>query len=347
SKQSQDRTRVFRLQPGTDPGCLPAAEPRRLAAASGWSEDQITFLLHPLAEGKEPLYSMGDDTPPAFLSKMRRTLWDYCKQRFAQVTNPPIDPLREAHVLSLDTRIGSAFIAASPVLDGHQIQVLKQRLAGFHCVDATFPSAQGVTGALQSLERIRNEVRWSRDAAPSMVIISDREVCDQRAALPILLAAAAAWEGMVLGGHFRIPLIIETAQVIETHHVALLLAAGATAVLPYLALQLSQDHVSNGACNYRNAVNAGLNKGLSRIGISVLASYRNAQLFEVVGLDEDLCGGFFENATRWAEARPLEQILADYLANHEQAFRSEFPAPADAGLYRFRKQGEQHATSAD
>src|SRR5262249_19997308 len=209
SKQSQDRTRVFRLQPGTDPGCLPAAEPPRLAAASGWSGDQITFLLHPLAEGKEPLYSMGDDTPPAFLSKMRRTLWDYCKQRFAQVTNPPIDPLREAHVLSLDTRIGSAFIAASPVLDGHQIQVLKQRLAGFHCVDATFPSAQGVTGALQSLERIRNEVRWSRDAAPSMVIISDREVCDQRAALPILLAAAAAWKGMVLGGHFRIPLIIE------------------------------------------------------------------------------------------------------------------------------------------
>jgi glutamate synthase domain-containing protein 2/glutamate synthase domain-containing protein 1/glutamate synthase domain-containing protein 3 len=345
SKQSRKLERLFRSQPAPNLKCAIVAEPRRLAAASGWSEDQIGFLLHPLAEGKEPLYSMGDDTPPAFLSKMRRTLWDYCKQRFAQVTNPPIDPLREAHVMSLETRIGS-FVAESPVIDGYQMEMLKQRLPGFHCVDATFHSALGVAGALQSIELIRRQARWSPGAAPSMVVITDREVSDQRAPLPILLATAAIWKEMVLGGHFRIPFIVETAQVIETHHVALLLAVGATAVLPYLALQLAQNHTPGGALNYYNAVNAGLKKVLSRMGISVLASYRNAQLFEIIGLDEDVCRDFFEGAPHCAEAGSLEQILGDYLANHEQAFRSEFKAPADAGLYRFRKEGEQHATSA-
>jgi glutamate synthase (ferredoxin) len=330
SKQSRKLARLVRSQPAADLERQIVAEPRRLAAASGWSEDQIGFLLHPLAEGKEPLYSMGDDTPPAFLSKMRRTLWDYCKQRFAQVTNPPIDPLREAHVMSLDTRIGSSFVAESPVIDQCQMEMLKQRLPGFHCVDATFHSALGVAGALESIELIRRQVRWSPGAAPSMVVITDREVSDQRAPLPILLAAAAVWKETVLGGHFRIPLIVETAQVIETHHVALLLAVGATAVLPYLALQLAQEHTSGGARNYYNAVNAGLKRVLSRMGISVLASYRNAQLFEIIGLDEDVCRDFFESAPHWAEARSLEQILGDYLANHEQAFRSEFKAPADA-----------------
>jgi glutamate synthase (ferredoxin) len=347
SKQSRKLARLVRSQPAADLERQIVAEPRRLAAASGWSEDQIGFLLHPLAEGKEPLYSMGDDTPPAFLSRMRRTLWDYCKQRFAQVTNPPIDPLREAHVMSLDTRIGSSFVAESPVMDEYQVRMLKQRLPGFHCVDATFHSALGVAGAFESIELIRRQVRWSPGAAPSMVVITDREVSDQRAPLPILLAAAAVWKEMVLGGHFRIPLIVETAQVIETHHVALLLAVGATAVLPSLALQLAQEHTSGGARNYYNAVNAGLKRVLSRMGISVLASYRNAQLFEIIGLDEDVCRDFFESAPHWAEARSLEQILGDYLANHEQAFRSEFKAPADAGLYRFRKEGEQHATSAN
>jgi glutamate synthase (ferredoxin) len=348
SKQSARSKPPARPPRGTtDGGISIVAGPQRLAAAMGWSADQISFLLHPLAQGKEPVYSMGDDTPPAFLSKMRRTLWDYCKQRFAQVTNPPIDPLREAHVMSLDTRIGSDFIVDSPVLGEPQIRMLEQSLANSQRVNVTFELAQGVTRALDAFERIRNEVRWSRGGAPSLVIISDRGVSEQHAALPILLAVAAVWKEMVLGGHFRVPLVVETAQAIEVHHVALLVAAGATAVQPFLAQQLAESQVAGGAVNYRSAINAGLRKVLSRMGISTLDSYRNGQLFEVIGLDEGVCRDFFESAPRWAEANSLTQLLADYLFNHAKAFRREFKAPADAGLYRFRKQGEQHAASAD
>ncbi|MGZ4888825.1 MAG: glutamate synthase large subunit [Candidatus Angelobacter sp.] len=338
---------AVRLMPGTETDVSTVAEPRRMAAALGWTEDQITFLLHPLAQGKEPVFSMGDDTPPAFLSKIRRTLWDYCKQRFAQVTNPPIDPIREAHVMSLDTRIGSDVIADSPVLDKQQMRALEQVFPDFQRVDVTFDPAQGGPGAVEALERVRKEVCWGYGSAPSLVVISDRGTCEERAALPILLAVAAAWKEMVLGGHFRIPIIVETAQVIETHHVALLLAAGATAVRPFLAQQLAEERIAGGAVNYRDAVNAGLRKVLSRMGISTLASYRNAQLFEVIGLDAEICRDFFESAPRWAEANSLQQLLRDYLLNHGQAFRREFKLPADAGLYRFRKQGEQHAASAD
>jgi glutamate synthase domain-containing protein 2/glutamate synthase domain-containing protein 3 len=335
------------LAPGIESDVPQLQEPKRMAAAVGWTEDQINFLLYPLAQGKEPVFSMGDDTPPAFLSRMRRTLWDYCKQRFAQVTNPPIDPIREVHVMSLETRIGPNFIADSPVLGQQQMVVLEHAFPDCQRVDVTFDPAHGVSGALDAIERVRKEVRWEHGMAPSLVVISDRGTCEQRAALPILLALAAVWKEMVLGGYFRVPIIVETAQVIETHHVALLIAAGATAVRPFLAQQLAEEKIAGGAANHRQAVNAGLRKVLSRMGISTLASYRNAQLFEVIGLDAEVCRDFFESAPHWAEANSLQQLLRDYLLNHAEAFRPEFRQPADAGMYRFRKQGEQHAASAD
>ncbi|HSK46293.1 MAG TPA: glutamate synthase large subunit [Candidatus Binatia bacterium] len=336
-----------RLMPGVESDVSQLPEPKRMAAALGWTEDQINFLLYPLAHGKEPVFSMGDDTPPAFLSRMRRTLWDYCKQRFAQVTNPPIDPIREVHVMSLETRIGPDFIADSPVLDQQQMRVLQQAFPGFQQVDVTFDPAQSVSGALDAMERVRHEVRWKHGAAPALVVMTDCSTCEERSALPILLAVAAAWKEMVLGGNFRIPIVVETAQVIETHHVALLVAAGATAVMPFLAQQLAEKKIAGGAANYRQAVNAGLRKVLSRMGISTLASYRNAQLFEVIGLDAEVCREFFESSPHWAEANSLQQLLRNYLLNHAEAFRPEFRQPADAGMYRFRKQGEQHASSAD
>lgn len=346
-KQIAIPKQITRLTAAANGASATIAEPKKIAAALGWSDDQIKFLLHPLAQGKEPVYSMGDDTPPAFLSKMRRTLWDYCKQRFAQVTNPPIDPIRELHVMSLDTRIGPDFVADSPVLDNQQLRTLEQAFPNSQHIDITFESTQSIAGAKQAIERIQNEVRWAAGAAPSLVVMSDRGVSETRSAVPVLLAAAAAWKEMVRGGHFRIPLIVETAQVIETHHVALLLAVGATAVRPYLAQQLAEEHGAGGARNYCTAINGGLRKVLSRMGISTLASYRNAQLFEVIGLEEAVCREFFESAPHCAEANSLDQLLGDYLFNHAQAFKPEFKAPADSGLYRFRKEGEKHSTSAD
>jgi glutamate synthase (NADPH/NADH) large chain/glutamate synthase (ferredoxin) len=343
----KDYARPSRLPSTMVSNAMPVAEPRKVAAALGWSEDQVRFLLQPLAQGKEAMWSMGDDAPPAFLSKMRRTAWDYCKQRFAQVTNPPIDPLREAHVMSLQTHIGQDFIAESPLLSVSQLLFLREKLAPCREIDVTFPASRGVSGAYQALDRIRSEVRESARTGRRVVILSDRRVGPERAVLPILLATAAAWRAMVQSGNFRVPLVVETAQVIETHHLAMLLAVGATAVCPFLALQLAEEHHVDGATHYSSATHGGLQKVLSRMGISTLASYRNAQLFEVVGLDAELCREFFENAERCAEAASLEEVLGDYLYNHALTFASAQAGLKDAGLYRFRKEGESHGTSPE
>lgn len=340
---TKPRPRASRLPSGMHSAMVATGEPRKMAAALGWTDDQIRLLLHPLAEGKEAIWSMGDDTPPAFMSKMRRTLWDYCKQRFAQVTNPPIDPLREAHVMSLQTRIGPEFTADSPVLSAPQLLFLQECFTPCRKIDVTFPLDLGITGAMQVLERIRSEVSTG-GTGRRLVILSDRRVSLERAAVPILLATAAAWRAVVDAGNFRVPLVVETAQAIETHHVALLLAVGATAVCPLLAMQLAEEHQKSGSANYCTAVNAGLRKVLSRMGISSVASYRNAQLFEVVGLKSEVCEEFFESAASFAQAASLEEILGDYLHNHALAFASSQDGLKDAGLYRYRKDGEVHGT---
>jgi glutamate synthase (NADPH/NADH) large chain/glutamate synthase (ferredoxin) len=331
----------------------PVVGSERMAAAVGWSEDQVRYLLAPLAEGKEAVWSMGDDTPPAFMSKLplRRTVWDYCKQRFAQVTNPPIDPLREAHVMSLKTFIGTEFISESPVLSDGQLCFLENRLAPSRRIDVTFDASQGVSGAYQALERIRREARWNReaqnqDSCPRLIVLSDRGLENGRAALPILLAAAAVWREMSEAGNFQAPLAVETAQVLDTHHVAMLLAVGATVVCPFLALHLAEARHANGGSNYCAGINAGLKKVLSRMGISTVASYRNAHLFEVIGLDSRLCREFFEDAAHFAEALSLEGLLENYLYNHRLAFESD-RGLRDAGYYRFRQEGERHATSPE
>lgn len=341
--ESKSVHKASRLPSGMHSVTVAAGEPGRMAAALGWTEDQIRLLLHPLAEGKETIWSMGDDTPPAFMSTMRRTIWDYCKQRFAQVTNPPIDPLREAHVMSLQTRIGPEFTADSPLLSAPQLLFLQECFTPCRKIDVTFPAEQGINGARQVIERIRADVSTGATGR-RLVVLSDRRVNAERAALPMLLATAAAWRAMVDAGNFRVPLVVETAQAIETHHVALLLAVGATVVCPFLAMQLAEEHQANGAANYCTAVNAGLRKVLSRMGISTVAGYRNAELFEVVGLKAEVCAEFFESAASFAEAGSLEEILSDYLHNHTLAFASAQDGLRDAGLYRYRKEGEVHGT---
>ncbi len=336
------RSAVLPLRPATAETTRTVAHPKQLAAAVGWSEDQLRLLLQPLAEGGEPIWSMGDDTPPAFMSKFRRTLWDYCKQRFAQVTNPAIDPLRESHVMSLRTRIGPEFISDSPVFSGSQLLFLRGCFAPCRVTDVTFPVVEGIRGAREALERIRSEVRSQK-----LIVLSDRGTNQERAALPILLAASAVWRTMVEADKFNVPLVVEIAQVVDTHHVALLISVGATGVCPFLAMQLAEETCLKGAENLNKGINAGLRKVLSRMGISTLASYRNSQLFETVGLDRALCEEFFESATSVAEEKSLDEILDDYLQNHQAAFTAESVPLKDLGLYRFRKGGERHGTSPE
>jgi glutamate synthase domain-containing protein 2/glutamate synthase domain-containing protein 1/glutamate synthase domain-containing protein 3 len=361
---------VTRLQADLTAPPDSAIEPQKLAAAMGWTEDQYRLLFQPLGrEGKEAIWSMGDDAPPAFLSSAKRSLWDYCKQRFAQVTNPPIDPLREVHVMSLNVYLAANLVADSPILDVGQMAELEDeseanslwsaaaspRLVprkigpAVQRIDFTFDTAKGATAAEAALDRVRDDVADAAKKNPSLIVLTDRRTNESRAALPALLALSAAWKEMVLQGAHNVPLVVESGQIIETHHIALLIAAGASAVYPYLAMELSENLQAGGAAKYRIAVEAGLRKVLARMGISTVASYRNSHLFETVGLDEEICADFFEDASTSLGGKSLQNILDETIAAHTRAFAAATPAAAmqDAGLYRFRHAGERHSTSPE
>jgi glutamate synthase (ferredoxin) len=316
-------------------------------AALGWSEDQFRLLFQPLVQnGQEAVWSMGDDAPSAFFSSMRRPLWDHCKQRFAQVTNPPIDPLREAHVMSLDVYLRDSLLLSSPLLDSGQLQVIQDKLQPVEYIDFTFDVANGIEGGKRVLQRLEEEV-ITGDASPGLVLLSDRGVNAERTALPALLALAAVWKSMVSAELWSVPLIIETGQVVDTHHIALLIAAGASAVLPYAALEQAAKLRPDGVPAYRLAVEKGLRKAMARMGISTVASYRNSQLFETIGLDEELRACFFEDAGGAIGGKGLDELLEDCVERHAAAFKAENSELRDLGLYRFRHDGERHATSPE
>jgi glutamate synthase (ferredoxin) len=333
---------------GTDPvraeklNCL-----KTMAAALGWSEDQFRLLFRPLGvEGKEAVWSMGDDAPPAYLSQLRRSLWDYCKQRFAQVTNPPIDPIREAHVMSLNVYLGRQIALRSPIVDAKQMDVLRRELGRATDLDVTFEASGTVAAALSALELIQQQ---AAQATAEAVVVSDRGVNFERSALPVLLAAAAAANGIRQSGR-NIPLLIETGQAFDAHHVALLVAVGAAAVHPYLALDLAGAMATGGVASFRAALEVGLRKVLARMGISTLASYRNSYLFEVIGLDREIHEQFFADAAFVLPGKSLAEVLEDAFMNHVTAFEETARSAStlrDRGYFRFRKDGERHASSPE
>src|SRR6184192_2940255 len=331
---------VFGLRPTA------AGDAKRVAGAAGWTEDQFKILFSALLRGKEADWSMGDDAPPAFLSTLPRTLWDYCKQRFAQVTNPPIDPLRETHVMSLDVHLKGGVTLPSPLMTAEQLSQLGEMSGSVRRIDFTFPAAAGVPGARCSFAQLSTTPLSSSDP-PGLLLLSDRGISADRAPLPALLATAAVWKAMVREGLWDVPLIVESAQVFDTHHVALLVAAGASAVRRYLADEFVESLEPGGAEKARMAVHAGLRKVLARMGVSTLASYRNSHLFDVVGLSQDLCEQFFEDSSDYPGQKSLDDLLGDYLKMHKAAYSAEGKEMADAGLYRFRKGAELHATSPE
>jgi glutamate synthase domain-containing protein 2/glutamate synthase domain-containing protein 1/glutamate synthase domain-containing protein 3 len=319
----------------------------RLMAAFGWTEDQFRMLFQPLVEqGAEPLWSMGDDAPPAFLSNLPRPLWDYCKQRFAQVTNPPIDPLRESHVMSLDVYLDENTKLISPLLDAGQMDSLAESQSPIRCIDFTFDAVGRIEAARQVLSRIREQISTAI-SNHSAILLSDCALSETRAAVPALLAVSAAWRAMTEADAWNIPLIVETGQVIDTHHVALLLAAGASAVHPYLAMSLAARADLTGPARYRAAIEKGLRTVLARMGISTMSSYRNSQIFETVGLDASVCDEFFEDAGHTLNGKSLEDLLQDCISCHATGFGASAAEFRDAGLYRFRHNGEQHASSPE
>ena len=345
---SSSRVPAVRIDPSQQLPAVSSAESKQALAALGWTEDQFRLLFQPLVQsGQEAVWSMGDDTSPAFLSAIGRPLWDHCKQRFAQVTNPPIDPLREAHVMSLKVHLRPNVLLPSPLLDSGQLEALEKQLQPVGRIAFTFPVAGGVEVAKKLLEQLEKQAITTAARKTGFVLLSDRDVDAQHTALPALLALAAVWKAMVKAGAWDVPLIIETGQIIDTHHVALLIAAGASAVLPYAALEQATKLRPDAAVAFRLAVEKGLRKVMARMGISDVASYRNSQLFETIGLDEDLHSRFFEDAGGALAGTGLDELLQDCIDRHAAAFSAENFTLRDHGLYRFRHNGETHATSPE
>lgn len=360
----------------TEKPAAPAPDSMPSQIAFGYDLDEHEMILTPLAEGLEPTGSMGDDTPLAVLSRRPRTLYPYFKQLFAQVTNPPIDSIREKSVMSLSMFLGgrlglfeelprtSGYVELdSPVLQDYElaalfdVSFLKNRVVR---LGATFDAKAGpsaLEAAVRELAKRAQEAVESSHA--KVVIISDRGVTAGRAAIPMLLAGAAVHQHLVRAGlRLRCDIVCETGEARDVHHIACLLGFGVNAVNPWLALEIvsglatagkTSSPVSAGDArkNYIKAINAGLLKIMAKMGISTLMSYRGSQLFEAIGLSKDLVEECFTGTPAPIGGITYYQIAEETLRRHVSAF----PKPVEGaeaaagglhneGYYRVNKKGE-------
>jgi glutamate synthase (ferredoxin) len=343
--------------------------------AAGYTEEDVELLLKPMAgEKKEPMGSMGDDTPLAALSHRPRPIYHYFRQMFAQVTNPPIDPLRESLVMSLNLYLGprhSVLVETpeharmirleSPFLFDDELEQLKTLGAGQFkpaVISTLFEGRQGPEGMTRALNRIVRECAAAVTRGSSILILSDRGVDANHAAIPMLLAVGAVVEELIAEGvGNKADLVLETAEAWEAHHFACLIGYGAAAVNPYVALEIVADLARRGELgelsvaealgNFRGAVEAGLKKILSKMGISTLASYQGGKFFETIGLDADVVQKFFPDTRSLLSGRKLVDLANDVLDRHRAAFGTPVEKLEFAGFYRFRKGHERHAFSPD
>ncbi|MBI4391302.1 MAG: glutamate synthase subunit alpha, partial [candidate division NC10 bacterium] len=345
----------------------------RLQRAFGYTAEEISLVLTPMfAEKKEPVGSMGDDTPLAVLSRRPRLLYSYFKQKFAQVTNPPIDPLREQIVMSLGTYVGArgslleeAPEAArlihleSPLLYDHELEALRRMqdpLFASVTLSTCFAAADGHVGLERALRRLTEEASRAVDEGKPVLILSDRGVDAEAVPMPMLLAVGAVVHHLIRKGKgMRADVVVETGEAWEHHHFAALIGYGAAAVNPYLALQTvaavaAEEHQGDAAAvekalgNYRAAVEKGILKIMSKMGISALASYQGAQIFEIIGLSEAVVDRCFVGTPSKVGGVGLREIGEDCLARHRESFGpAEATALPHAGYYTYRASGEQHA----
>jgi glutamate synthase (ferredoxin) len=339
--------------------------------AAGYTEEDLELLLKPMAgEKKDPVGSMGDDTPLAPLSHRPRPIYHYFRQMFAQVTNPPIDPLRESLVMSLNLYLGPrhSVLVETPehgrmirlespfLLDDELVELKEGAPQAFQptAISTLFEASQGVEGMTRAIHRIVRECAAAVKRGSSILILSDRGVDAQHAAVPMLVAVGAVVEHLIEEGiGNKADLVLETAEAWEAHHFACLVGYGAAAVNPYLALEIVADLTRHGELgelsvaealgNFRAAVEAGLKKIMSKMGISTLASYLGGKFFEIIGLDEEVVQKFFPDTRSLVGGRKLVDLASDVLDRYRAAFGTTAEKPEFAGFYRFRRGFERHA----
>lgn len=369
------RKNVFELEDcplGQPALSLQGDELSRQQRAFGYSEEDVEMLLGPMAEaGKEPIGSMGNDTPLAALSAHAPSLFDYFHQRFAQVTNPPIDSLRESMVMSLRTQVGPdgntfeetpeqchRLTVRHPVLTNAEVARLRAVDLGVFAsftLSTLYDPSRGPDALERAVEALCAEAEARVDEGHNLLILSDRGVDARRAPIPALLALSAVQQHLVREGtRMQTGLIVETAEAREVHHFALLLGYGAAVVNPYLALDtltaMAPERFGispqDAAERYIQAICKGLLKVMSKMGISTLQSYRGAQIFEAVGLDRGLIDAHFTGTVARLEGVNLEALGREVLIRHQRAFATDAHLDPDVlpvgGRYRWRRRGEHH-----
>ena len=345
---------------------------RRLRAFGYTREDVERILVPMCTNGAEPTASMGNDTPLAVLSDQPQLLFNYFRQQFAQVTNPPIDPIREELVMSLTEYIGAVGMnillpnethckmvrLPHPILNNTQLDILCNiRYKGFNTVKLPmlFEAARGKAGLQEALDRLCKAAEQAVTDGANYIILSDRDIDDRQAAIPSLLAISAVHHHLIsVQKRVQTALIVESGEIREVMHAALLLGYGASAICPYMAYAVLDDLVKKGEVqmnyetaekNYIKAVCKGLYKIMSKMGISTIRSYRGAKIFEAVGLSEELLKGYFGTSTSTIGGIRLEEIAKDYITFHDNGFVPETTDPLlpYIGQMSYRKDGEHHA----
>jgi len=342
--------------------------------AFGYTDEDLRMILEPMASnGEEPTGSMGTDTPLACLSDRPQPLFNYFKQLFAQVTNPPIDPIREEMVMSLISYIGTernileetpenchTLKLPHPILTNRDLEKLRRVSRGdllAITLPALFRAADGEAGLRRALDELSQRASLAVNSGYSLLILSDRGVDKDYAPIPSLLALAAVHNLLVREEtRTQVALIIESGEPREVMHFALLIGYGASAINPYLAVETLEDLAARGYLpdgtsaesavkHFTKAVNKGLLKTFSKMGISTLQSYRGAQVFEAIGLNKELVGAYFAGTTSRLEGIGLDVLAREAQIKHEHAFRpvTEFDTElAVGGSYHFRTDGEYH-----
>lgn len=345
----------------------------RMLRTFGFTREDIERTITPMCNnGSEPTASMGNDTPLAVLSDKPQLLFNYFRQQFAQVTNPAIDPIREELVMSLTEYIGAVGMnilvpneshckmvrLPHPVLNNTQLDILCNiRYKGFNTVKLPmlFEVGRGKVGLQDALNQLCKKAEESVNDGVNYIILSDRGIDAEHAAIPSLLAVSAVHHHLIsVQKRVQTALIVESGEIREVMHAALLLGYGASAICPYMVFSILDDLVAKGDIqmnyetaekNYIKAIRKGLYKIMSKMGISTIRSYRGAKIFEAVGLSEELLNAYFGTSTSSIGGIRLEEIAKDYIAFHDAGFTPKEMSDLlpNIGQFSYRKDGEKHA----
>jgi glutamate synthase (ferredoxin) len=374
------RDNVVRLSSLPEPALPPPDHAAVLTRqiAFGYTHEDLRLLLAPMAKnGEEPIGSMGTDTALAVLSDRPRPLYDYFKQLFAQVTNPPLDQIREELITSMESTIGPEgnllmptpescrqIVIPDPVLSNQEVAKLRHvSHPWFRSVTLPmlYPVADGAAGLEQALRALQARASAAIAAGHNILILSDRGITREQAAIPSLLATGAVHHHLVKSGErTRCGLVVETGDAREVHHMCLLIGYGAGAVNPWMAFETLDDMIgqdllpgvdrAKAARNYIKALNKGILKVMAKMGISTLQSYCGAQIFEAVGLNRDVIDRYFTGTASRVSGIGIEVIAEEVRRRHQDGFPARPSGPADldwGGEYQWRRDGEYHLFNPD